>query len=151
MGPVIQIFSGFLGLTLFASTLGLFSHFSSVVSAVRLVSDSYQNSLVAALPGGLSPLRSFGGQVIASIPCISPLGPSFWVTIKPAGLMPTEYIWTPITITKIIPPIHSGQQILGLADIPYACWNVESGGFLGLFSVFSYLYGQRMTYIGTSP
>lgn len=96
-------------------------------------------------------VHSFGGKVTAALPCLSPLGPSIWVTIAPAGVMPTSYIWTPATITKLNgPPTHPGQQILGLADVPYVCWNVISSGLFGLFSAFSYLYGLRMTEVGTS-
>jgi hypothetical protein len=97
-----------------------------------------------------SVLRSFGGRVTSVIPCISPLGPALWISIVPAGVFPVSYIWTPATITKLDgPPTHVGQQVLGLADVPFACWNVTSGGLFGLFDVFSYLYGLRITTIGT--
>ena len=96
----------------------------------------------------------FGGKVTTVLPCISPLGPSLHVTISSARIgafgAPEMYIWTPATITKLVgPPLPKGQA-LGTADIPYFCWNVISGGFFGLFSAFSYLYGLRMQTVGTS-
>jgi len=97
-----------------------------------------------------TPGISFGGRVVTVIPCLSIFGPSLHVTIIPAGVFPTAYIWTPATITKLIGPPVPGGQILGKADVPFACWNIVSGGFLGLFSVFSFLYGLRMQEIGTS-
>lgn len=102
--------------------------------------------------GGLGGI-SFGGRVISELPCISPLGPSLAITIQPAGVFPINYIWTPATITKptqaSIPTL--GGQVLGIADIPYACWNPIKGGFLGLFTFLSYSYGLRMQIVGTSP
>lgn len=101
--------------------------------------------------GGIGGI-SFGGRVISELPCISPLGPSLAITIKPAGLFPISYIWTPATITKptqaSIPTI--GGQVLGIADIPYACWNPIKGGLFGLFTFLSYSYGLRMQVVGTS-
>lgn len=93
---------------------------------------------------------SFGGRVVTVLPCLSVLGPSLHVTIVPAGVFPTMYIWTPATITKLVGPPVPGGQILGKADVPFACWNLLTGGFLGLFPVFSFLYGLRMQEIGTS-
>ncbi|HWB33824.1 MAG TPA: hypothetical protein VG753_00670 [Candidatus Paceibacterota bacterium] len=86
------------------------------------------------------------------MPCISPLGPSLVVTVKGTGVtsLVKNYIWTPLTVTELVGPPVPGGQILGLADIPYACWNPIKGGLFGLFTFFSYSYGQRMTYIGTS-
>ncbi len=109
---------------------------------------------VSLLSSGFSaPAISFGGRVITELPCISPLGPSLVITIRPAGVFPVSYIWTPATITKptpaSIPTI--GGQVLGLADIPYACWNPIKGGLFGLFTFFSYSYGLRMQMVGTSP
>ena len=97
---------------------------------------------------------SFGGKVTSIIPCISTFGPSLHVTITSARTgsfgAPEAYIWTPATITKLVgPPLPKGQ-VLGLADTPFACWNVVSGGFFGFFSAFSYLYGLRMQMVGTS-
>lgn len=63
--------------------------------------------------------KSFGGRVITSLPCLSPTGPAWWVTIRPAGAFPFSYIWAPGSIG--LPPIHTGQQILGLFDVPYGC------------------------------
>jgi hypothetical protein len=85
-------------------------------------------------------LRSFGGRIALIVPCVSGLGPSIWVKIIPAGSFPTSYIWTPLTITRLAgPPTHPGQEILGLADIPYFCWIGDD-----------FYYGRRMTMIGTS-
>lgn len=83
---------------------------------------------------------SFGGRVIASIPCVSPLGPSLHVTIAPSGIFSPVYIWTPATLTYTYgPPTRPGQQVLGLADVPFGC-------MVGTLP----LYGQRMTMVGTS-
>jgi uncharacterized membrane protein YgcG len=97
-------------------------------------------------------LSSFGGRVLTVLPCISPLGPSLVVTVRTATVIPLvkSYIWTPATITKLVGPPVPGGQVLGLADVPYACWNPVKGGLFGLFTFLSYSYGQRMTYIGTS-
>ena len=95
-------------------------------------------------------LTSFGGKVLTSEPCISPLGPSLAVTIKPAGVFPISYIWTPLTITNLVGPPIPGGQVIGTADIPFACWTITRGGFLGLVNIFSYSFGLRMFYIGTS-
>ncbi len=84
---------------------------------------------------------SFGGKVISSIPCLSPLGPSLYVITAPAPFtFITPLIWTPATVTKLIgPPLVPGQQVLGLADIPFAC-KVGVVVFPGL----------RMQLVGTS-
>lgn len=83
---------------------------------------------------------SFGGRVLAVVPCVSAFGPSLHVTIKPAGVFSTTYIWTPATFTLLVgPPRTPGQQVLGIADIPYVC-------FVGKFP----LYGLRMQLVGTS-
>lgn len=83
---------------------------------------------------------SFGGRIVTVIPCISVLGPSLHVTIVPAGLFPTSYIWTPATLTFLAgPPRNPGQQVLGVADIPYTC-------AVGKIPFF----GLRMQMIGTS-
>lgn len=105
-----------------------------------------------AAPVGLS---SFGGRVISATPCISPLGPAIFTVIRSSKLSDLgrtrNYIWTPATITKMAgPPSHPGQEILGLADVPYACWNPFKGGLFGLFTFLKYSYGQRMTLVGTS-
>lgn len=83
---------------------------------------------------------SFGGRVIAVIPCKSVLGPSLHVTILPAGAFPVMYIWTPATITfSAGPPRTIGQKILGLYDVPFFC----TVGFKPFF-------GLRMFLVGTS-
>lgn len=83
---------------------------------------------------------SFGGRIVALTPCLSALGPSIWFTIIPAGFFPISYIWTPLSVTYMAgPPTHIGQQILGVADIPYAC---------KVGPVF--LFGQRVQIQGTS-
>lgn len=103
---------------------------------------------ISLLSDAASPGFSFGGRVIAMVPCLSPLGPSVWVALKPSGLLlpPFTYIWTPATLTSLVPPIPSlpprniGQQLLGRFDIPYAC-------LVGIFP----LYGLRMQIMGASP
>gem|GEM_PF-3150214 len=88
-------------------------------------------------------LKSFGGRVVASVPCVSSLGPSLFVTIVPAGIFAPTYIWTPLTITNTYgPPRNPGQHILGLADIPFVCWIPTTPPI--------FLYGLRMSTIGTS-
>ncbi len=109
---------------------------------------------VVACAGFLTPTyafgaigTSFGGQVLTILPCISTLGPSLFVTIKPSGLFHPFYIWTPATINKLAgPPTHPGQQILGVADVPFACF---TPGFF--FIPPTFYFGQRMQYVGTSP
>ena len=75
--------------------------------------------------------KSFGGRVVLWTPCVSVLGSSFWITIRPAGVFPITYIWAPGTIG--LPPVHIGQQIWGIADTPFKC-------FVGKFPFF----GQRI-------
>ncbi len=84
---------------------------------------------------------SFGGRVVTMVPCISPLGPSIWFTIVPASLYPVfSFIWTPATATFLAgPPTHPGQQVLGVADVPFGC-KVGIVPFVG----------QRVQVIGTS-
>lgn len=87
---------------------------------------------------------SVGGRIIALTPCVSPLGPSIWLTVLSARatdpLVPEPYIWTPLTFRTLVPPTptlppptHIGQQILGIADLPFTC-------FVG----FVPLYGLRL-------
>jgi len=110
---------------------------------------------VIFLVGGvlLSPLRtyalgtSFGGKITTIIPCISALGPSLFVSIIPAGVFQTNYIWTPATLTYSAgPPTHPGQQILGVADTPFTCFIPSPFPFIPPIP----LVGQRMQFIGTS-
>jgi hypothetical protein len=84
---------------------------------------------------------SFGGRVVAAVPCLSPLGPSIWFTVVPASFYPViNFIWTPATVTYLAGPVnHIGQQVLGVADIPYACK-------VGTIPFF----GQRVQIEGTS-
>lgn len=87
--------------------------------------------------------RSFGGTVIAAIPCVSSLGPALQVTIKPAGVFSPTYIWTAATITKLQgPPRTPKQQILGIYDVPFVCFIPGKPPIP--------LYGLRMTLVGTS-
>jgi len=99
--------------------------------------------------GMLAPLSvsafgfSFGGRILAVISCVSGLGPSLWVSIKPAGRFPITYIWTPATITRLVgPPRNPGQQVLGIADVPFVC-------FIPAHIPIP-LYGLRMQIVGTS-
>jgi hypothetical protein len=90
---------------------------------------------------------SFGGKVVSILPCLSPLGPSLQVTIVPAGAFPVAYIWTPATVTlQAGLPTHPGQQILGIADIPFACVIPSPFFFIPALTLF----GLRMQAIGTS-
>lgn len=82
---------------------------------------------------------SFGGRITAITPCANG---AIWITIVPAGPFQPFYIWTPGTITYSAgPPSHPGQEVLGVADIPYVCY----------IPPFIFLYGQRMQIVGTSP
>jgi len=89
---------------------------------------------------------TFGGRVLGVIPCS---GGMLWVSILSArGLVPHPefYIWTPLTVTKSFgPPYHPGQQVLGVADLPFVCF---IGG--GLFTLPIPLAGLRMQIVGTS-
>lgn len=126
--------SGGMGVAL----LGIAGALGLTYLAVNLLSD-------AASPG-----FSFGGRIIAITPCLSALGPSVWVTLKPSGLLlpPFMYIWTPATLTSLVPPVPSlpprniGQQLLGRFDVPYAC--------VVPFPPFVF-YGLRMQVMGASP
>ncbi|HEY6020219.1 MAG TPA: hypothetical protein VIY48_10045 [Candidatus Paceibacterota bacterium] len=84
---------------------------------------------------------SFGGRIVAAVPCLSPLGPSIWFTIVPSSLYPVfSFIWTPATVTYLAgPPRNPGQQVLGVADTAFACK-------VGIVPFF----GQRVQIIGTS-
>lgn len=59
---------------------------------------------------------SFGGRITTINYCING---AIVITIIPAGLFPITYMWTPGTLG--FPPIHPGQEILGVSDIPYVC------------------------------
>lgn len=133
--------SGGIGTLLALGALGI----AAVVGLSFLTSGA---TTVAAEAAGNVTGFSFGGRIIAIAPCVSALGPSVFVTLKPASplLPPFMYIWTPATLTNIVPPVPSlpprniGQQILGRFDIPYVC-------FIGFYP----LYGLRMQMMGISP
>lgn len=96
----------------------------------------------AALTG-----TSFGGKVLSILPCVSTFGPSLQVNILPAGGISTSYIWTPATISFLAgPPTHPGQQILGVADIPFVCIIPSPFFFIPAVTLF----GQRIQFLGTS-
>jgi len=98
------------------------------------------SKLVSPVPA----LKSFGGRIVALVPCVSGAGPSIFVTIVPSGAFPPTYIWTPLTITKLAgPPRNPGQQVLGTADIPFVCSTPTVPPVP--------LYGLRMFEVGTSP
>lgn len=84
---------------------------------------------------------SFGGRITSVIPCTAGL----WMTIVPAGTFPSlSFIWTPATLTfSAGPPRNVGQQVLGVADIPFVC-------FYGSPTPVP-LFGLRMQMVGTSP
>ncbi len=120
-----------------------------VLGVAAIVGFSFLTS-AAPVAAGVATGGSFGGRIIAIMPCVSALGPSVWVTLKPSGFLlpPFMYIWTPATLTNIVPPSPSlpprniGQQLLGRFDIPFAC--------VGPFLPFVF-YGLRMQIMGASP
>ncbi len=88
--------------------------------------------LCALLLGGslLVPLSasafrlSFGGRLVSQpIPCFHMPG-FFQVVIRPAGRFSPFYVWGPGTLG--LPPVHIGQQILGLYDALLVCNGVPS-------------------------
>jgi hypothetical protein len=105
---------------------------SKFLPAVALV------ALLAVPSAAFALGRSFGGRIVWWEPCLSPLGPAFFITIAPAGIFPISYIWAPGSLG--LPPTHIGQQILGVADAPMACLDA-----LGLP-----LPGQRIQLDGVS-
>jgi hypothetical protein len=67
---------------------------------------------------------SFGGRLVTPpVPCFGAPG-FFGFTIQPAGFFSPFYVWGPGTIG--LPPIHVGQQILGLYDTIFVCNGVPS-------------------------
>jgi hypothetical protein len=108
----------------------LSSIISSIFSLTLLVTPASASAAVSGL--------SFGGKIAAFVPCLSYSGPAQFVTIVPApATKQTFYIWTPMTLRGVPapgllplyppspnpdpPPYVIGQQILGIADIPYFC------------------------------
>ena len=98
---------------------------------------------------------SFGTPTITAVmPCVSYAGPSVWITIVPAGGDPNVfYVWTPTTLGP--PPVHTKQEILGLADIPYFCCAAGApigfgGCYVGHSIVPSLPVGERIQYDGVS-
>ncbi len=108
----------------------LTSIFSSVFSLSLLVAPVTASAAASGL--------SFGGKIAAFVPCLSYAGPSEFVTIVPAPATKQPfYIWTPATLRGVPPPgllpfyppspnpdpppYVIGQQILGIADVPYFC------------------------------
>jgi len=84
----------------------------------------------------------FGGRVVSSVPCASAGGASLWVTIVPFGLpgtIPFSFIWSPLTLSVVIPPLpsipptHAGEQIVG-TYVPFAYMPC----FIGKFPVFGW-------------
>lgn len=158
MGFFSQILAGIFTFSLAASPSVALMQTTSTTTPVQMNTSGNNNGalIAAGVAGGaalligsqlLSPavpkLTSFGGRIVSVIPCS---GGMLHVTIVPAGLFPVQYIWTPFTITKLYgPPLHPGQQLLGLADVPFVCF--IGGGF---FSSPVPLYGLRMTTVGTS-
>lgn len=74
---------------------------------------------------------SFGGRITFVLPCLSLLGPSVWTVIVPAPFTKfPAYVWTVATLRggppsfimpDLPPPFHPGQEIAGIADIPFWC------------------------------
>lgn len=119
---------------------------------------------------------SFGGRITAIIPCVSYAGPSELVTILPAPATKNiSYIWTPLTLRGMPPPglpptyppspnpdpmpYAVGQQILGIADIPFFCCvppSVPAAGNICAIPAYPFwipvpgLIGQRMEWANQS-
>ncbi len=111
------------------------------IAGISLISGL--TSSAATIPVTRLVSRSFGGRIIAVVPCVIGVAPALHVTIKPAGIFPVTYIWTIATITKLAgPPRNIGQQVLGTYDAPFVCFLPGP--------VHVPLYGLRMTMVGTS-
>ncbi len=87
----------------------------------------------------------FGGRISVIIPCTNG---ALYVIVQSARLIdplaPEPYIWTPATLTFLSgPPSHPGQEILGVATIPYVCLTTTVPSLP--------LPGLLMQIIGTSP
>lgn len=93
---------------------------------------------------GIREGTSFGGRVSFAVPCTAGL---YVGVISARGATPgllETYIWTPGTLTFMAgPPRTPGQQILGLADVPFLCFTFAAKPVP--------LFGLRMSMIGTSP
>jgi hypothetical protein len=86
-------------------------------------------TLVAGLSAPLSAAAvgfSFGGRLVSPPVLCANIPGSYLVTILPAGVKGIFYIYTP-GLTLGLPPVHPGQEILGIADVPLVC-----NGLLGL-------------------
>jgi hypothetical protein len=158
MSLLLHIFSGIVAFSMMASPATALTATSSATATTNTMKSSGNTGAIvaASVVGGTALLfgsqllsavtphfTSFGGRVVAIVPCS---GGMLHVTIIPAGLFPVTYIWTPFTATKLYgPPIHPGQQLVGLADIPFVCFVG-----VGLFTTPVPLYGLRMTTVGTS-
>jgi len=80
----------------------------------------------------------FGGTVLSMVPCVSPIGAAEWITIAPVGPTPIfAFVWTIATLGP--PPIHTGQQILGVSDTTFGC----TAGV-------AHFVGQRIQFDGVS-
>lgn len=84
---------------------------------------------------------SFGGRIVTMTACL--LGGFIHIDIVPAagGSPNISYIWTPGTIG--LPPVHPGQAILGVGDVPIVC-----AVALGAHPIF--WAGQRIQLDGVS-
>lgn len=99
-------------------------------------------SFIAPLTASAAGL-SFGGRVLSVLPCLNGGLYTAVVSARALTLGITEfYIWTPLTLTLSFGPPRPGVQILGIADVPYAC----------VISIHPpiVLPGLRMQMIGTS-
>lgn len=93
-------------------------HFPKIV-IISLIAASLSAPLSASALG-----FSFGGRVISvPVPCFGMPG-FFGITIFPAGRFSPFYVWGPGTIG--LPPLHPGQQILGIYDVPLLCNGIPS-------------------------
>ena len=136
---------GSLGAAALVGVLGI----AAIVGLSLLAGGTVAATAVSTVSSAATPV-SFGGRIVALLPCMSALGPSIWVQLAPSSPLypPYEYIWTPATLLSITPPVpsippsHPGQDILGRFDIPYFCVTVAPPFFY---------YGLRMQTEGVSP
>ncbi len=158
-------------------SMGLFSILLILVANFGIFPVAYAQesfAVVAATKTIVKPNLSFGGRVAVALPCISILGPSYWVSLVPAPATKQPfYIWTPLTLRgvpppglpplfppkptpDIPPPMVPGQEVLGLADIPYWCClppSVPAGPFICVvppYFIVPPLLGQRMQWANQS-
>ena len=95
----------------------------------------------AALPLG----KPFGGRIVKLFPCIHPIGIAFkMINLAGAGAnfvgpLPLEtFIWSPLRGSRTylyLPPIHSGQAVIGLSGLPMVCVTPSFDDIKGTFVI----------------